>query len=270
MKKTINYSFHLGERNQSYYFLSQNKFISGDNPFSGTYVSFDVVIDIINNNFNDCLNNVAYLNISKKRLTNIVNKTNDFENIDELVQSNDFEFFHKENFYKNKDYCISLNYTDMDNFKINDMYYWKRYFVMPNVNYNTEKQMNVFAKRKKRFLDVLNNEHKDNILLIYQNKMISCLDVDSFIENVVKIYNLPFELFYIVPVDAHTNDGVDFDDKIVTVGNIVFYIVGFPNLEYQIANNPSDDNELTSCKEQYEKIKNKINELYDMKLVLLW
>lgn len=47
----INYSFHIGQRCQSLFFLNQNNFLSGLNCFSGIYISFDSVLSIINNNF---------------------------------------------------------------------------------------------------------------------------------------------------------------------------------------------------------------------------
>lgn len=261
--KTINYAFHIGERCQSYGFFSSNKLISCANPFSGIYVSFDMAINIINNNFIDYIDNIAYFIISKKKLINIVNKNKDFDNIDKFIENNKFNFFHKENYYKNNDYCISLNYTDLNNFNIDDMYYWNSYCVMPNVNYNTNQQIEIYTKRKKRFLNILHNVNEENILLIYQNKLIKYCDLLNFIDNIIKKYNLKYNLFFIIPV---SNNDVNFEDDVYYHDNIIFYIIKFPDIEYQIKNNSNDDNAL-SYTTQYNKIKQKINELYNYELI---
>jgi hypothetical protein len=258
----INYSFHIGERCQSSHFLSTNNLISCCNPFSGIYISFDKAIEIMNNNFKDFLNNITYFIISQKKLINIINQNKNFENIDKLIENNKFDFFHKKNYYSDADYCLSLNYTDLKNFEIDDLYYWKSYCVMPNANYNTENQIETYTRRKDRFLNILQNKNKENILLIYQNKLIKYCDVFDYINTIIIMYNLEYNLFFIIPIDT---DDLNFEDKIQYHNNITFYLIKFPNLESQILNNPNDDNPLSNS-EEYNKIKQKINELYDMKL----
>jgi len=70
---------------------------------------------------------------------------------------------------------------------------------MPNVNYNTEEQIEIYK-----------NEKKNNILLIYQNKLIKYCDVIDFINMIVNIYNLEYNLFFILSIDT---DDENFKDK---------------------------------------------------------
>jgi hypothetical protein len=264
MKKKINYSFHIGERCQFLALLKNNNLISGLNPFSGTYISINNSFKLIKSKFEDFENNLLQFKISTKEY-NIINKTKNIDKLDEMIKNNKFYFFDKENFYKDKDYCINLNYTSESNFLIDDMYYWNDYFVLPNVNYNLDTQKDTYYRRKNRFMNCLETNNPDEILLIYMNKLIpSSIDVYNFIEHIKSTYDLSYNLFLIIP----TSDKIT--EEIVIYNNIYFYIINFPSLEIQLNNNPGDDLSLHIYCHQYNTIKSKLFEYFDINLMNLY
>lgn len=270
MKPNIKYSFHIGERCQSHSFLKKNGLISTYTPFAGTYISFDNSIKFINNNFEDYLNNIACFTLMKYDINdvNIINKNKEYNNVEKLLSKCKFDFFYKENFYFGHPYSINLGYTDLNNFKIDDMYNWKSFCVMPNMNYATDSQIEKHTRRKNRLLDVLHNKKYEHILLIYQTKLCKYINYKSVIEETIKIYNLKYNLFFIIPV-YFDNYNDEFEEEVITNKNITFYLIKFPSLEYQLKNYPSDDNKVKWNKSQYNKIKYKISEIYDLNIIIL-
>jgi hypothetical protein len=272
----INYSFHIGQRCQSLAFLQSNNFLTGYNLFAGSYISFKSTINIIKNNFKDFENHIVKFNISelKNEDDNIkFVRCHDYshEKILEyktLLKSNDFNFFFKKNYYYNANYCINLKYTDIENFIINDLFYWKNnYLVLPNSDYSSDEQIDTFNRIKERFKNCLENNNPEKILLIFMDTLIIDSDIEKKINDVIDTYTLQYNLFYIIPIyNENENEKNMNNEKITKINNITFYTIYFPSLEIQKINNPNDDNPL-SFVENYNNIKNKLSECYNLNLI---
>ena len=272
----INYVFHIGGRCQSLAFLQDNNLLTGYNCFSGTYLSFKTAIDIIKNNFNDFENNIVKFNISELKNDNDNIKfirCHDYSdekivNIKNILKENDFNFFFKKNYYYYADYCINLKYTDIENLTINDLFYWKNnYLVLPNTDYSSDVQIDTFNRRKERFKNCLENNNSEKILLVFMDTLTIDSDVDKKINNVIDIYTIQYNLFYIIPIYNDNEKNMN-NEKITKINNITFYTIYFESLEFQKINNPNDDNPLSNV-ENYNNIKNKLFECYNLNLINL-
>lgn len=266
MKPIINYSFHIGERCQSYHFFRKYNLISAANPFSGTSISFENSIKLIESEFKNYLNNILCFNLGSNKNIKITNKTKKYDNIENFILKCKFLFFFKENFYLGKSYSIHLDYTNLNNFNTDDIFFWNNYFIMPGVDYSNKNQIDNFIRRKNRFLDILHNKNSINILLIYQFKLCNYSLTKDIIKQVINVYFLPYHLLFIIPIYFDNNENELFTEKIVIHKNITFYLIKFPDLMFQSINNPGDDNVFKDNKIIYLKIKNKINEIYNMNL----
>jgi hypothetical protein len=273
----INYVFHIGQRCQSLEFLRINNLLSGYNCFSGLYISFNSIIKIINNDFNDFDNYIVKFTIDK--LKNEVDNSIEFircydyseEKMNDLklkIIDNKFNFFFSKNFYSNKNYCINLKYTDECNFKENDLYFWKNnYCLMPNSDYSNIDELNRINRRKERFENILKTNKTDTILLIYMDQLLLDNDIDIKINDITN-YNLPYNLFYIIPIYSETTKNIN-NEKIIKHNNITIYTIYFESIEFQKINNPNDDNNL-SYVEQYKKIKEQLLKSYEFDIVNLF
>ncbi len=261
----INYIFHIGERCNMYYSLLEHKLISGVTPLNGIYNSFDVAIDLINNKFSDFTDDIVEFCIADKTYFNYVkNIPKDKDRIEELIKKNKMFFFYKENYYSKNNYCINLKYTNILNLLINDIYNWRdSYLALPNTTFITKEGNDTFIRRKDRFINCIERNNAETILLIYMDKLQS-IDVSlDTIHNVKHTYNLNYNLFYVIPTDdTIINDTIIYN-------NITFFYVNFPSIETQMVNNPNDDNS-RNYTSSYNKITQKIRDSYNISLISLY
>lgn len=272
----INYVFHIGERCNSLHYLSQNNLLSGMNCFSGSYISFASAIDIISNNFNNLKNNIVQFKICDLTKTDdggiVFVRCYDYtdekkEHITKLIKNIKWDFFFKENYYAKANYCVNLQYTDEENFKENDIYFFKNKFcIFPNSDY-VDADLERLERRTNRFQKCLTDMVSSSILLIYMDKLILDTDIDKKINEVTEIYKLPYNLFYIIPIYSHTNN-LD-NEKITKVNNITFFTIYFPSLDFQKTHHPNDDNWIGFTTE-YDKIIDNLLKSYDLKIVKLF
>ena len=269
----IKYSFHLGERCQFLHLLMENNLISGFNLFSGTYISFSSVIDIIKNDFKNFENNIVKFKISKLKNENDDSiefiRCNDYlkeklDNIKKTIINNDFNFFFSKNYYSNSNYCINLQYTDEENFKVNDTYFYKNnYYLMPNSDYSDENWLNTVNRRKNRFSECIKNNKSESILLIYMSKLVIDTDINNQVNEIIEKYTLPYNLFYVMTIYSVTEEKNPNNERIIKINNITIYTVYFPSIEFQKNNNPNYDNHL-SFTDSYNKIKDALVSSYDL------
>lgn len=272
----INYVFHIGERCNSLEYFKSNNLLSGMNCFSGTYTSFNSVIDIISNNFNNIENNIV-----RFKICDLGNKDNEGivfarcydytdeqkEHITKLIKNSKWDFFFKENYYTNANFCVNLQYTDEENLKENDLYFYKNKFcIFPNADY-VDADLERLERRTNRFKKCLTDMASSSILLIYMDKLTLDTDIDVKMNEVIEIYKLPYNLFYIIPIYSHINNLSN--EKIITVNNITFSVIYFPSLDIQKRDHPNDDNCLCYNTE-YSKIKDTLLQSYDLKIVKLF
>lgn len=267
----MKYVFHIGERCQHLKFLENKNLLSGFNLFSGLYISFESSLQLLKNN---CVgldkNNVKFI-ISKKETEGIkfiscdTFSESEIKNIEQLISANKFMYFGAENFYKNNNYSINLKFTDIDNFLKNDLYDWSgTYCVMPNTDYSDKDQIDKYIRRRNRFVDCL-HANESETLLVYINKSISDKDCLNKMNYVSELYDLPYKLFYVIPVYCDNDGERCVNEETVFIKNITFYTVYFPDNYFQKINNPTDDNNL-SYHEQYEKIHNALLNSYDFNI----
>lgn len=271
----INYIFHIGERCQHLAFLKENNLLSGYNCMSGLYISFESSLALIKNDCLDLTYNNAIFTISKKNVDGIkFIKCNNFseseiKNIESLLIDNPMFFFNAENYYKNSDYSINLKYTDLSNLSITDMYDWEnKYCVMPNADYSSDILLETVERRKDRFISCL-QENTDNVLLIYINKSILDSSCNDKILYISKIYDLSYNLFYVLPVYCQDENEKKLNEETIVIRNITFFIVYFPSIKIQKITNPNDDNNLSFI-DQYDKIKIAILNTYNIDLKILY
>lgn len=262
--------FHLGHRCQSLDFLRSNNLLTGFNPFSGTAQSFTSAINVMLNDFNDFDNYIVKFCIDK------LNDDNDgiqfircydytqeqMTHIKSIIKQCEFLFFYNKNYYHNKNYCINLKYTDIDNFKINDLFFWKNnYLLLPNSDYGSEEQLSIYNRRKERFLDCLNDNNKQT-LLVYMDTLQFEDNIKSKIDEIISIYKLRHKLYYIIPFTSLSNS--KWEEQNFNINNITFYTIKFESLEFQKINNPNDDNALLLFTSQYNKIKENLKNIYKL------
>jgi len=163
----------------------------------------------IKNEFIDFIDDIIEFVISsKKEFKYVKNVPENKKELEELIIANNFNFFNSINYYKNSNYSINFKYTDIDNFHINDMYYWKNnYLALPNMSFTTQGWIDTINRRKERFMKCINN-NIDNVLLIYMDKLQSIKKSQETINNVRDIYDLPYKLLYIIP----TSDNIDHNE----------------------------------------------------------
>ena len=257
----MKYIFHIGERCNSYYGLNKYNILSGVNPLNGIYISFENSIKHINTQFNDFINDIVEFTISKKdNFYYINNIPYNKDKIEELIIKNKFYFFNSENYYKDKNYCINIKYTDINNFLIDDIYFWKNnYMILPNTTFQSKIDIDRFNRRKNRFLNTINNNANDT-LLIYMDKLMSINTSLNTINHIKNIYNLDFNLLYIIPTYS------EITSDIIKYNNITFLYITFPDINFQYKNNPNDDNSHVIYNKQFELIYNKIIEIYNPKI----
>ena len=185
------------------------------------------------------------------------------EEIIRLVNSNSWNFFYAKNTYFYVDYCINLTYTDIENFKTNDMIcYENRFFVLPNTKMDEESDSGTqrVRRRMERFKKVLDTNVPEDILLVFMDLLHESSNVEAKIEKIKNIYTLKQLLFYIIPY--YSSSGENITKKTIQHNNIIFFLVPFPSLEYQKINNPGDDN--CHLIPENQDIVNALEELYDI------
>ena len=107
----INYIFHIGERCNSYNYLNNKKLLSGVIPLNGIYISFNVAIMQIKNEFIDFIDDIIEFVISsKKEFKYVKNVPENKKELEELIIANKFNFFNSINYYKNSNYSINFKY----------------------------------------------------------------------------------------------------------------------------------------------------------------
>jgi hypothetical protein len=262
----MKYVFHIGERCNSLDVLKNANLLSGMNIFSGLYISFSSVVSILKHNFHNFENNIVKFCIATlsdvKTIEFIRSDTLDQNTKDIIVkelQKGKFKFFFKENYYKHAPYCIQLDYTDICNVSLEDLYFCKnKYCLMPNSDYSN---LDTFTRRKNRFVACLNECPKET-LLVYMDKLTHTDQLSSFINNIKEMYDFEYPLFYIIPF--YNDDNTEENDKIIKHKNITFCCVLFKNLEYQKQNNPNDDNATYLYKKEYNKILEILKETYNL------
>lgn len=272
----INYVFHIGERCNSLEYFRINDLLSDMNCFSGAYVSFNSVINIISNNFNNLENNIVKFKICDLGNTDnagiVFSRCDDYtdekkENIKKLIKNSKWDFFFQENYYTKANFSINLQYTDEENFKENDLYFYKNNFcIFPNADY-ADIDIDRLERRTRRFKKHLTYLISSSILLIYMDKLTLDTDIDIKINEVTEIYKLPYNLFYIIPIYSHTNNLSN--EKIIKVNNITFSIIYFPSFDVQKRDHPNDDNWI-GYNTEFSKIKDTLLQSYDLKIVKLF
>lgn len=270
----IKYAFHIGERCQFLAFLKLNKLVSSDTCFSGICISFNSALEILHDRFEDFENNIvkyviAELHTGNKNTIQFIDCDNNTCNNEkkEMIQKKLLQgkqdFFFKENYYKTSNYCLHLKYTDDENIGLDDNYFvnTKRYCFMPNADYSLPSFKDTIIRRKNRFLQCL-DDNPQQMLLLYMDKLINISKLTDKINEVTTTYTLPQYLFYFIPFYTIDNSRVvSFTKK---VNNIVFCCVQFPSLEYQKNHNPNDDNCLKNYNASFETMKNFLLQSYRM------
>ena len=274
----INYVFHIGGRCQSLAYMKENALLSGYNCFSGAYVSFPAAVNIITNNFKDVTNYIVKFKIAdigtNKKDNIVFARCHDYtgetkDRIAEYINCSKWDFFYQKNFYFNSDYCINMAYTDIDNLSNNDLILYKNnYFVLPNSDYtNNVVDIERLTRRTQRFNDCLSQKDSSSILLVFMDTLTLDTEIDIKMKNVVEIYQLPYNLCYVIP--TYSNDDVSITEKIIRVNNITFSIIQFPSLSVQKRDHPGDDNWI-GYRSEFDKIKETLTQSYDINLICLF
>ena len=70
--------------------------------------------------------------------------------------------------------------------------------MLPNTDYSSDVQIDTFNRRKERFKNCLENNNSEKILLVFMDTLTIDSDVDKKINNVIDIYTIQYNLFYII------------------------------------------------------------------------
>jgi hypothetical protein len=256
MKTIINFIFSIGYRCYSPDFLSNFKLRKMSSPFDYLFIDLETSLKIINNNFDDYLNDIILYNKNtqhielfyKKNTTEINNK------FYELLQNNIGYMAHD---YSGGNLLFNQNYLD-DN-KLNDnLYNWNTICNFLHHNILDSNTYNSIKKRCERFNNII-NKYNETTALFYITKIINCENIVEYMNNIVELkIKYSIKCFIIIIINC---DNIEDNEYYNEVDKCLFIIKKVENYETQYTKYQTDNNF------NYEKEFNIISKYFTLNLI---
>ena len=256
MKPIINFIFSIGYRCYSPDFLNNFKLRKINSPFDYLFIDFETSLKIINNNFNDYLNDIILFNKNTQHIK-LFYKKNTTEINDkfyELLQNN---IGYMENNYNSSNLLFNQNYLD-DN-KLNDnLYNWN---TICSFHHHNILDCNIYISIKnrcERFNNII-NKYNETTTLFYITKIINCENIVDYMNNIVELKTkYDIKCFIIIIINC---DNIEDSEYYNEVNKCLFIIKKVENYETQYTKYQTDNNL------NYEKEFNIISKYFTFNLI---
>jgi hypothetical protein len=256
MKPIINFIFSLGFRCYSPEFLKTFKLRKISGPFDYLFIDFETSLKIINDKFENYLNDVILFNkhtrtieLFRKKNTNNINN-----NFYELLKTNKFEYV-RENFIG---HTLLFNQNYLDNMNDN-LYNWNSICCFMHHNILDDNIYKSIQNRCKRFNNIM-NKYNETTALLYLTKIVNCDNIVDYMNNIIKLkelYNI--NCFIIIIIHCDNIEDIHFYNQ---VDKCLFIVKKVENYETQTSKYENDNNNLN-----YEKEFNIISNYFTLNLI---
>jgi len=256
MKSILNFIFSIGYRCYSTEFLNNFKLRKMSSPFDYLFVDFETSLKIINNNFDDYLNDIILYNKNtqhielfyKKNTTEINNK------FYELLQNNIGYMAHN---YNSNNLLFNQNYLD-DNRLNDNLYNWNTICCFLHHNVLDSNIYTSIKKRCERFNNII-NKYSETTSLFYITKIINCENIVYYMNNIVELKKkYGIKCFIIIIINC---DNIEDSEYYNEVDKCLFIIKKVENYETQYTKYQTDNNL------NYEKEFNIISKYFTLNLI---
>jgi len=251
MKPSINYIFSIGYRCYSSDFLNIYKLRKISGPFDYLFIDFETALKIINNNFNNYLDDIILFNNKTKNIELFYRKnTHEINtNFYKLLENN---IGYMEHNYDANNLLFNQNY--LDDILNNNLYNWNTICSFPYHNILDNNIYNTIKKRCERFIDIINNNN-ETTSLFYITKIINCNNIIDYMNEIIKIkkkYNIECIIIIIINCD-NIEDSNYYND----IDKCLFIIKKVEDYKTQASKYETDNN--LNYKKEFNIISNYFN-----------
>lgn len=256
MKPIINFIFSLGFRCYSPWFLTNFKLRKMSSPFDYLIINFETSLKIINNNFDDYLNDIILLNYDKQHIELFYKKnTTEINNkFYELLQNDIGYIIHK---YNSNNLLINQNYID-DNKLDNNLYNWNTICLFHHHDILDTNIYTSMKNRCERFNNII-NKYNETTSLFHITRIINCENIVDYMNNIIELKTkYGIKCFIIIIINCNNIEDNEYYNE---VDKCLFIIKNVENYETQKAKY-GVENELN-----YEKEFNSISKYFTFNLI---
>ena len=201
MKPVINFIFSIGHRCYAQDFLKKYDLKKMSSPFENLIIDFETSLKIINNKFDDFLDDIVLINNGTKHLE-LFYKKNTIEidkKFHELLE-NDTIGYMRHNY--NPFYIrINQNYLDV---KLHENFYnWNTICCFRHPNILDANVYNSIKNRYNRFNNIM-NKYNETSALFYITRINTCDNITNYINNIIELkkkYNITCFIIIIINCD---------------------------------------------------------------------
>lgn len=251
----INYIFTLGYRCYSTDFIETHKLRKMSGPFDYLYIDFETALTLINDKFNNFLNDIVLLNKNYKTIKLFYNKNTT------TINNNFYELLKNDITYMSQNYnCnnlfINQNYLDTNNLS-NNLYNWKSICIFLHHDLLDNNIYKKIKMRCDRFTDIL-YKYNESTALLYITKIITCNNIIEYIDNIIetkKHFNINAYIIMIINCDniESSHYFYDIDKCLFIIRNVENYDT--QNFKYKIDNSTDYADELKIILQYFDFVK---------------
>ena len=254
MNPNINFIFGLGYRCYSIDFLKAFKLRKMSGPFDYLFIDFETSLKIINNKFDNYLNDIILFNRNEKKIELFYKKTTSEINpkFYEMLENDIGYMAHK---YNGHNLLFNQNFLD-DNKLSGNLYNWNNICAFHHHNLLDNNTYSLLKKRCDRFNNII-DKYNDTTALFYITKIINCDNIVNYMNEIIEIknkYNIGCFIIVIVNCD-NIEDCEYYNDK------CLFIIKKVENYQTQYSKYETDNNF------KYEKEFNIISKYFEFNLI---
>lgn len=199
VKPLINVVFSIGFRCYSVDFLNHFKLRKFSSPFDHMIIDFETSLKIINNKFDNYLNDVVLFNRNARhvQLCNGKNTTEIDNKFHKLLEKPIGYMAHD---FGDVNLCFNQNYLDDCHGELNNnLYHWNRICLFRHYNVSEAGSCQTIQRRCDRFNSVV-NEYNETIALFYITKIVNCENIVEYMNNIVQLKKQNDIKFFIIMI----------------------------------------------------------------------
>ena len=236
MKPIINFIFSIGYRCYSTEFLIDYNLRKMSSPFDYLFIDFETSLKIINNNFDDYLNDIIIFNKDTQHIELFYkNKTTEINNkFYELLQNN---VGYMAANYNSRNLLFNQNYLD-DNKISDNLYNWNTICSFLHHNILDSNIHTSIKKRCERFNNIINN-YNETTTLFHITKIINCENIVDYMHNIIELKTkYGIKCFIIIIINC---DNIEDSEYYNEVDKCLFIIKKVENYETQYTKYQTDN-----------------------------
>jgi hypothetical protein len=252
MKPIINFIFSIGYRCYSPEFLINFKLRKMSGPFDYLFIDLETSLKIINNNFDDYLNDIILFNKNAQHIELFYSKnTTQINNkFYELLEENDIGYM--AHYHNGDNLLFNQNYLDDDKLN-NNLYNWNTICSFHHHNILDSNIYNLIKNRCERFNYIL-NKYNETTALFYITKIINCINIVEYMNNIIQLKkqnNIQCLIIIIINCD-NIEDSEYYND----IDKCLFIIKQVENYETQYNKYQTDNNLYLNYEKEFDIISN--------------